>query len=68
MQATVRNNTSNAYSLHLVGLPWKKEDRYELKIQRVANDVPDTVYLRKQGKGNVLGESDGFSGFNSDGL
>ncbi|PTU22259.1 hypothetical protein P175DRAFT_0529297 [Aspergillus ochraceoroseus IBT 24754] len=53
-QATVRNNTSQAYHLHVAGLPWSNTDRYELQVERVANEVTDSIYVRKKGKGNVI--------------
>lgn len=55
-QATVRNNTSNAYHLHVVGLPWGETDEYQVRVERVANGVSGLTYSQKQGKGNVVGE------------
>ncbi|KAL3440141.1 hypothetical protein BJX65DRAFT_316954 [Aspergillus insuetus] len=52
-QATVRNNTSKAYHLHVTGLPWDDSDSYELEVKRVANGVTNSTYLRKTGWGNV---------------
>ncbi|KAL3462521.1 hypothetical protein BJX64DRAFT_288210 [Aspergillus heterothallicus] len=51
--ATVRNNTSKAYHLHVTGLPWKDSDSYELQVKRVANGVNNSTYLRRTGRGNV---------------
>lgn len=55
-QATVRNNTSKAYNISVVGLPWKESDGYELKVRRVANGVTNSTYLQRTGQGNVIGE------------
>jgi hypothetical protein len=54
-QATVRNNTSNAYRLHITGLPWEETDKYELQVQRVANGVTNSTYLWENGKGDTIG-------------
>lgn len=52
----MRNNTSNAYHLHVVGLPWGKTDEYQVRVERVANGVSGLIYSQKQRKGNVVGE------------
>ncbi|KAL4789336.1 hypothetical protein BDV19DRAFT_395154 [Aspergillus venezuelensis] len=53
-QAAIRNNTSNAYRLSLVGLHWLESDSYELQIHRVANGVTNSTYFQKTGQGNII--------------
>ncbi|CAI7633555.1 unnamed protein product [Penicillium palitans] len=55
-KATVRNNTSIAYRLHITGLPWQETDTYELQVQRVANGVTNSTYLSKNGKGHNISQ------------
>lgn len=59
-QATQRNNTSTAYKITIVELPWGDSDEYELEVHRVANDVTNSTYLLKRGQGNQAGKIDVF--------
>lgn len=54
-QATVRNNTSEAYHLQLVGLPWSDTEGYKIEVLRVADNVNQQIYLSREGHGNVIG-------------
>ncbi|PVH72060.1 hypothetical protein DL98DRAFT_596387 [Cadophora sp. DSE1049] len=52
-QARIRNNTSTAYRLSIVGLPWTAKDKYTVTIQRLESPNP-VADLQFMGSGTSL--------------
>ncbi|KAL4736112.1 hypothetical protein BDV11DRAFT_173227 [Aspergillus similis] len=49
-----RNNTSTAYRLEVLNLPWDQSSKYRITVRRVADGVTGDVYLAREGRGNSI--------------